>query len=210
MQNIYFSSDFHYNHKNLIRSCSNWEDKTQCRDYPSIEFHNNLLITNINKVVKENDILYYLGDWSFGGNEEVLNFRKQINCRNIHLILGNHDKYIMQKQNSFIGPDKFLTISEKKEIKVGSQLIVLCHYAMRTWNKDDRGAWMLHGHSHGNLPAYQPTTRQNVLGLGLQMVGKEIFKTMDVGIDCHPKFEPFSLEAIEKLMKNRVNRDKRH
>lgn len=209
MQEIYFSSDFHYNHKNLIKSCSNWEDKTQCRDYSSIEFHNNLLVTNINKVVKENDILYHLGDWSFGGNDEVLNFRKQLNCRNIHLILGNHDKYIMQKQNSFIGPDKFLTISEKKEIKVGGQLIVLCHYAMRTWNKDNRGAWMLHGHSHGNLPAYAETKPGRVLTKTDFKTGN-LFKTMDVGIDCHPKFEPFSLEAIEKIMENRVNRDKRH
>jgi hypothetical protein len=33
------------------------------------------------------------------------------------------------------------------------QPIVLCHYAMRVWNRSHHGAWHLYGHSRGNLPA---------------------------------------------------------
>ena len=28
---------------------------------------------------------------------------------------------------------------------------MLCHYAFRTWRDMTRGAWNLHGHSHGRL-----------------------------------------------------------
>ena len=33
----------------------------------------------------------------------------------------------------------------------GKQGIVLCHYAMRVWNKSHHGNFMLYGHSHGSL-----------------------------------------------------------
>ena len=35
---------------------------------------------------------------------------------------------------------------------MAEQDIVLCHYAMRVWQKSHYGAWMLYGHSHGTLP----------------------------------------------------------
>jgi len=33
-----------------------------------------------------------------------------------------------------------------------SQLIVLCHYSLRVWDRSHYGSWHLYGHSHGNLP----------------------------------------------------------
>jgi len=59
-----------------------------------------MLVNNINKTVGENDILFCLGDWSFGNyknGENISNIRKfrdQLICKNIHLILGNHDHHI--------------------------------------------------------------------------------------------------------------------
>lgn len=44
--------------------------------------------------MKEDDILFCLGDWSFSGVYNIWNFRKQLNIKNIHLILGNHDSHI--------------------------------------------------------------------------------------------------------------------
>jgi hypothetical protein len=29
---------------------------------------------------------------------------------------------------------------------------VLCHYAMRVWNRSHHGAWHLYGHSQGESP----------------------------------------------------------
>jgi calcineurin-like phosphoesterase family protein len=94
MSNIFFTSDTHYGHRNIVRGVSNWENKDGCRDFDTLEEHNETIITNLNEVVGQDDTLYHLGDWSFGGIQNIWNFRQRINCRNIHLILGNHDHHI--------------------------------------------------------------------------------------------------------------------
>lgn len=97
MPNIYFTSDTHYNHKNIVRGTSEWEPgkgPQRTRDFDTLEEHNKALVTSINSVVKEDDILYALGDWSFGGINSIWEFRKQLKCKEIHLIFGNHDEHI--------------------------------------------------------------------------------------------------------------------
>lgn len=92
---IWFTSDTHYNHKNICRGLSNWSNKENTtRDFETLEQMNYFLIRNINNHVLPDDVLYHLGDWSFAGIESVWEFRKQINCKNIHLIPGNHDEHI--------------------------------------------------------------------------------------------------------------------
>jgi calcineurin-like phosphoesterase family protein len=99
-QNIFFTSDTHYNHKNICRGVSNWKDINgnvpinQTRNFQSLEEMNDNIVNAINSKVKENDILFHLGDWSFGGINNIYEFRKKIKCKNIHLILGNHDHHI--------------------------------------------------------------------------------------------------------------------
>lgn len=95
LSDVWFMSDPHFNHKNLCRGVSNWTDSMlRTRDYNTLEEMNQAIVRNINVDVTENDHLFCLGDWSFGGIENVWNFRKQINCKNIYLILGNHDHHI--------------------------------------------------------------------------------------------------------------------
>lgn len=110
--NIYFTSDTHYHHKNIVRGTSDWEEKSRCRDFNTLEEHDKVIVDNINAVVKEDDILIHLGDWSFGGIENIWNFRKQLNCKNINLILGNHDHHILNNR-SFIIPEKDTELYEK-------------------------------------------------------------------------------------------------
>lgn len=38
------------------------------------------------------------------------------------------------------------------EVSLHGQPIVLCHYPLRVWNRNNRGSWHLFGHSHGRLP----------------------------------------------------------
>lgn len=85
----------HYGHKNICRGASEWNDGGQnTRDFDTIEEMNQAIVDGINKRVKEDDILIHLGDWSFGGIENIWNFIKQIKCKNIHLVYGNHDHHI--------------------------------------------------------------------------------------------------------------------
>jgi calcineurin-like phosphoesterase family protein len=177
------------------------------------------MVENINKTVGQDDILHYLGDWSFGGIESIWNLRKRIICKNIHFIYGNHDHHIENNailpnvhraepySSTFVDgkgihtrdseyPDYveaqslFKSVNYYKELSLNKQRIVLSHFAFRVWNKSHHGAWHLYGHSHNTLDNING--RANPYG-----------KSMDVGIDAHPEFRPFHLEEIRKIMEKR-------
>ena len=93
-QRIWFMSDPHYNHKNICRGVSSWDDLSKTRDFKTLDEMNDAIVRNINNVVAVDDILFCLGDWSFGGFDKIRQFRDRIVCQNIHLILGNHDHHI--------------------------------------------------------------------------------------------------------------------
>ena len=96
-QNVYLTSDTHYNHKNIVSSITKWEDTRpgQTRDFKSLSHMNQTIVNNINSMVGEDDILIHFGDFSFGGIESIWEFRRQILCKNIYLIFGNHDEHII-------------------------------------------------------------------------------------------------------------------
>ncbi len=198
-QSIFFCSDPHYGHSGIVMGTSNWEDKNGCRLFGNILKHDTVLVDNINKTVGENDILFCLGDWSFGSyktGENISNirrFRQQIKCKNVHLIFGNHDSEIISNKDNT--RDLFSSVAYYREIivieqperqgqKATKQKIVLSHYSHRVWNNMQGGAWMLFGHSHGNL--------KDVEG-----------KTMDCGFDTHTEFRPYSYQEIKEIMKNK-------
>jgi calcineurin-like phosphoesterase family protein len=97
-QKLWFTSDTHYNHSNICSSTTKWSDSRLTRQFASLEAMNQRLVDNINDVVGENDILIHLGDWSFGGIDSIGEFRDRINCKNIHLVLGNHDHHIQNNK----------------------------------------------------------------------------------------------------------------
>lgn len=93
-------------------------------------------------------------------------------------MLGNHDKGL-RKDRSFL--EQWIWSKELAEIKVGDQKVVLCHYALLTWNGSYRGSWALHGHSHGSLREDPHALRT------------------DVGVDCW-SYTPVSFEALQQHM----------
>ena len=98
---IWFTSDLHAYHKNISGpTISEW--KTGYRDFVDEIQMTNFFIEKINENVKDNDILYFLGDWSFGHPYNIKRFRDQINCKTIHFILGNHDSYIRTNKKFII------------------------------------------------------------------------------------------------------------
>lgn len=237
MENIFFTSDTHYGHKNIVKGCTSWEGGLQrCRDFNTLEEHNQLLVDNINSIVRENDTLYHLGDWSFGGVNNIWEFRKQIHCKNIHLIFGNHDQHIENNKllpncyfnwcdnpkvilsgnikeniqndyswgttdtNEVFAPDIFSSVQYYKELKIQGIHLILCHFAMRVWNKSHKGSVMLYGHSHGTLDELRPEFTSPTW-IGDQYFIKN-YKTMDVGVDTNNLY-PYHLDEILDIMKNK-------
>lgn len=164
----YFTADTHFGHANIIRYCN--------RPYRDVNHMNEALIANWNRVVRPADTVYLLGDYGMGPSIRLV--RPRLNG-SIRLILGNHDK--LKLEDACL----FTSIDALKLVDVDGQRIVLCHYAMRTWQFQSKGAWQLYGHSHGNLPE-DP---------GLL--------STDVGVDCWD-YAPVSMSQLRARMATRT------
>jgi calcineurin-like phosphoesterase family protein len=197
-KNIFVTSDTHYSHAGITKGTTHWriDDGSGnkivpidvVRDFDTLEDMNETMIKNINETVKENDTLIHLGDWSFGGHENIKEFRDRVNCKNIHLMLGNHDHHIEGNKDGVRG--FFKSVDSYLEIAIGSKnnnkKLILCHYPIVSWNHLKRGGYMLHGHQH--------------------LKGDKRFgngKRMDVGMCGSPEFRPYHLDEIFALLKDR-------
>lgn len=196
-QRVWFTSDTHYKHSNICRGTSNWPDGSKTRDFDTLDHMNEMIINNINHLVREDDLLFHLGDWSFGGYENIAEFRERILCKNIHLLLGNHDHHIERDkggiQKLFSSVNEYLRLellipNEPNQInpdKIIKKTFVLCHYPIASWHDMNRGVIHLHGHVH--------------LGPDQKL---HAGKTMDVGMDGNG-LNPYSLQEIAKTMRDR-------
>lgn len=194
-QQLYFTSDTHYNHTNICRGTTRWTDAEDItRDFKTLDHMNDRIVEGINAAVGQDDILVHLGDWSFGGFDSIEQFRNRIHCKNIHLILGNHDHHIQRNkgdiQRLFTSVNQYLELEVKKAgtNKLGSDNrpfeanFVLMHYPIMSWNKMNDGVIHLHGHVH--LPPHRR------MGKG---------KMMDVGVDGNG-LDPINLTTILSKM----------
>ncbi len=196
-QRIWFMSDPHYNHKNICRGVSSWDDLSKTRDFKTLDEMNDVIVRNINNVVAVDDILFCLGDWSFGGFDKIRQFRDRIVCQNIHLILGNHDHHIENNKDDIQEIFESVNHLLNLEIKIPNvpnslnskefiyKKFVLCHYPIASWQEMGNGVIHLHGHVH--LPPNQKLHEG---------------RAMDVGLDGN-YMAPYSLQEIAKIMKNR-------
>ncbi len=130
---IFFTSDTHFGHANIIKYCN--------RPFESVNQMDEVLINNWNSVVRPDDEVYHLGDFSFADPKKYV---YRLNGK-IHLIKGNHD--YRRKDRLFLEAG-IVWVKDLFELKKVDPNIVLCHYAMRVWPKSHYGAWQLYGHSH--------------------------------------------------------------
>jgi len=193
---VWIFSDPHYNHSNICRGTTNWRTVEgeipieQTRDFATLEKMNESIINGINWNVGQDDILICLGDWSFGGFEYIEEFRNRIVCKNVHLILGNHDHHIERNRGDI--QKIFTSVSDYETLIIDKKTFRLFHYPIQSWNGMNEGDIHLHGHVH------LPSNRK--FGQG---------KKMDVGIDGHPEFRPYNVmrEIVPIMDKRDVKSD---
>lgn len=132
---IWFTSDYHLSHKNIIEYCN--------RPFENVQVMDRTIVKNLERKLEPGDILYYLGDLTFDINA-ALHFFKNFKDIQIHFIIGNHDSTkILEIAYKFC-----VTVSNLKVIKLNMQNIILCHYPISIDN-DKHNSWCLYGHSHG-------------------------------------------------------------
>jgi len=193
-QNLYFTSDTHYGHSNICRATTNWTDADSVtRDFKSLDHMNDTIVNNINEIVGENDVLIHLGDWSFGGFDNIAEFRSRIVCKNIHLTYGNHDHHIRRNkediQSIFSSTQDYMQLDVRRPSNKGKGLMdkfsfICMHFPIASW--DSMNANMMHLHGHTHLPKH------------LRIADG---RAMDVGTDGND-LQPISLDEVISLLKN--------
>ena len=184
MSRIFFTSDLHLSHTNIAGpKVSKW--KEGYRDFDTVHDMNKCITQTLNKYVKAEDTLYFLGDFCFGGHQNTPNLRNQINCRTIHVCRGNHDNHIDLYKDSFTTIQDVLTVSH------GSHKFFLSHYPHLSWHHASKGVIMLHGHEHGMIDYLNISCRRQ-----------------DVGIDTAKKlfneYRPFSIEEVISIAEKKA------
>ena len=188
----WITADLHLGHANLIKGTSKWRDTSKCRNFNTIEEHDNHVLSQLNKYVEKDDILIIVGDVMFGDKNKLVPFVQNLLCTDIHLIYGNHDEFIREDRNlkwekhHASAQSCFKSIKERDSFYVYNQKVIIDHYPIEKgcWDDCTKGSVMIHGHVHGNLHDRQVRGR------------------IDVGWDSSllyfNEYRPFTLdEAIE-------------
>ena len=177
----FFTADHHFGHTNIIKFCK--------RPFSSTKEMDDNLIDAWNHVVSEKDVVYHLGDFTLFGAGKFVDYASQLNGR-IRIVPGGHDFRWLKQVTALeatsrsgyqvIILDPLVSLSLPKVFNNKySQIIVLCHFAMRVWDRSHHGAYHLYGHSHGTLPNKG--------------------RSLDVGVDTN-NFYPYSLDEIHQIL----------
>ena len=112
---VFFTSDTHFYHGNIIRFCN--------RPFEDVEMMNETIISNWNNTVGLDDTVFHLGDFCLGGSAEWTKILDRLNGK-IYLILGNHD--LKNLRQGYV--DRFEHVTMQMHIEVDKQKIYLNHY----------------------------------------------------------------------------------
>lgn len=179
---VHFTSDTHFGHSNIIKYCT--------RPFRSAAEMDSAMIENWNQRVEPTDVVWIIGDFSFADpqrTEEILCYLNGIK----KIVLGNHDKTIRKHPNikrHFAEVHEGFVEEYLHDDHTPKNFFVMCHYPMMSWNRSFRGAYHLHGHTHGNLK-FDPKWRR-----------------LDVGVDVQADYAPVSLQSVvNKLSKINID-----
>lgn len=130
---IFYISDMHFGHKNIVRYDN--------RPFYSTQEMDDALINNWNSVVSDNDTVYILGDFSWYKQAKAVDILNMLKGNKV-LIKGNHDKSIGDYRN------KKFRVADYLEIHDGERKVILSHYPMPFWNGQHANSIHLYGHVH--------------------------------------------------------------
>jgi len=169
----YFSADTHFGHTNIIKHCN--------RPFKTADDMNDVMLTNINDMVGEDDTYWHLGDFAWGDPWPFLN---AIRCKDIRIIIGNHDKHRRKQLEDAHTRGRIKLHHGYLDTKIDGQFLTMCHFPMLSWQASFHRSWHLYGHVHGTID-------------------KPRLRSMDVGVDAHD-FCPISWTYICEFIENQV------
>lgn len=194
---IWLVSDTHWLHSNICVGTSSWTDKSGCRNFQTLQEHDETILENLNSLVMPEDILFHLGDFSVGSKSSYLNctkqeayrhFRTKIKCNKIFYIRGNHSLPKYDLDNLGIFEDSF----DYHEFRYKSNFIVMSHFPFRSWNYMSKSSIHCYGHCH------HTNYKDSIYG-----------RSMDIGVDGN-NFKPWLLEDVIEVLSSQISLKEGH
>lgn len=169
---IFFTSDTHFGHANIIKYCD--------RPFDDVEEMDKAMIKWWNEKIPKDGIVFHLGDFAMS-NSVAKKIYPQLNG-NIIMAKGNHDRYNfismlnLDARTALIRGDDAgvewkhpfymleiidLHVEDSDTDNLGMRF-ALCHYPLGSWNYSGFGAVNLYGHVHTN-PSYPSTYKPSTL-----------------------------------------------
>ena len=156
---LFFTADTHFGHagaRALYR-----------RPFVSVAAMDSAMISAWNARVEPGDTVWFLGDFAVRHPDPASVLALLHGTK--HLVFGNNDPAAVRALPGWA------SVNGLMELTVDTVPLMLCHYALRSWPGQSKGALNLHGHSHGRLK---------------RMAGQ-----FDVGVDAQG-FRPVTLAEI--------------
>ena len=190
--NIFFTSDNHWSHKNILEFCK--------RPFEDVEEMNRKMIENWNNKVPKDGIVYHLGDFCWGGYQLWKSIREQLNGE-IILIKGNH----CLKNLTPTAHELFKHVTFQMRIEIEGRRIWLNHFPFLCYSgtyRDFNGLeWSLNGHVHLS------DVKERNTGRDCERCFNYMFPTQyDVGVDFND-FTPISWNEVNERIIQQVKND---
>ena len=176
MANIFFASDHHFGHKNILTFKR--DDGTPLRDFASVEAMDEHIVKCHNSAVGPRDKVYFLGDVCMSRKSKDLAILARLNGEKV-LIKGNHDQCSAEAYLAYF-----------KDIRGSHQFdgLIMTHIPI---HPESLARWGLnvHGHLH-----------YNVVRMSLAQIPDRRY--FNVGME-RINYTPISLEEVKKQVKVR-------
>ena len=183
--NIWFVSDMHINHKNIIEYSH--------RPFKNVDEMNETLINNWNNTVTEDGIVFDLGDFAIGGSKVWNDALSRLHGKH-YLIMGNHCMKNYRESYS----KYFELVTQQMYIQVDDISIYLNHFPYLCFGgayREQHNVWQLFGHTHSGPNAIE--------GKDLSRLSMLFPTQYDVGVDNND-YKPVSFWQVKQIIEKQI------
>lgn len=145
-KNVYFWSDQHFGHQNVIKYCN--------RPFKDKEHMDKAMLINYNETVQDEDLVVWVGDIAFSGVNEYRQLLANLPGKKV-LIMGNHDFDRKNKLKDFgIFSEVYMATSFYMTIQNKICNLILSHYPIDTELLPEN-TLNIHGHIHDKVADFK-------------------------------------------------------
>jgi Predicted phosphoesterase or phosphohydrolase len=194
MGNIWFISDQHHCHANILTFRNEVTGELIRPGFKDVDEMDETMIERYNSVVTDQCKVYFLGDVCFGNKEKLERIMRRLKGKK-RLCLGNHDaqSYKITEYAKY-----FQKVMLWRQFKDMPYPFIACHVPMHTDGLYGRScAWNVHGHIHERI-VYTEFNMMSYIHGGLQEPDK---RYINVCVE-QTNYTPVHMDELQQRMKD--------